>query len=134
MEEGNKVISRRGFFALFGGFAAAEVARKIYVLPPAGGWRVGAAGLFTPGEALFFLDDWSYRYTYRNIVTGHVSDATPHIAQLAHTFIYPDMDVVDIYRQMQDGSFYYAETVGAWGTNGQAKPDRLVDSGRKPCL
>lgn len=49
MEEGNKVISRRGFFALFGGFAAAEVARKIYVLPPMGGWNV------SPGEALFYL-------------------------------------------------------------------------------
>ena len=108
------MITRRGFFGLLGGFAAAEAARKIYVLPPARGWNV------SPGEALFYLpsDGWNYRYTYRNIVTGHVSDATPHIAQLAHTFVYPDMDVVDIYRQMQDGSFNYAETVGAWGTNG----------------
>ena len=114
MEEGNKVISRRGFFALFGGFAAAEVARKIYVLPPMGGWNV------SPGEALFYLpsDGWTYRYTYRNIVTGHVSDATPEVARLVHTFVYPDMDVVDIYRQMRDGSFDYRETVGVWGTKG----------------
>jgi hypothetical protein len=108
------MITRRGFFGLLGGFAAAEVARKIYVLPPAHGWNV------SPGEALFYLpaDGWTYRYTYRNIVTGHVSDATPRIAQLAHTFIYPDMDVVDIYRQMLDGSFDYRETVGVRGTNG----------------
>jgi hypothetical protein len=107
-------MDRRNFFKLLGGFAAAEVARKIYVLPPARGWNV------SPGEALFYLpsDEFSYRYTYRNIVTGHVSDATPDIAKLAHTFIYPDMDVVDIYRQMLDGSFDYTETVGAWGTNG----------------
>jgi hypothetical protein len=112
------MISRRGFLSLLGGFAAAEVARKIYVLPPRG-W-VFPGGVIYPGEALFCLpfDGWSYRYTYRNIVTGHVSDATPEIAKLAHTFIYPDMDVVDIYRQMRDGSLDYRETVGAWGTNG----------------
>ena len=115
------MISRRGFLGLLGGFAAAEVARKIYVLPPAGGWRVGTAGLFTPGEAMFYLPekDWKYKFAYRNIVTGHVSDVTPMISELAHTFIYPDMDVVDIYRQMRDGSFHYAETVGAaWGVKG----------------
>lgn len=113
------MISRRGFFGLLGGALAAEVARKIYILPPLGGW-ICAGGTISPGEALFYIspEHWKYRYAYRNIVTGHVSDATPHIAQLAHTFIYPDMDVVDIYRQMQDGSFNYAETVGAWGTNG----------------
>jgi hypothetical protein len=94
---------------------AAEVARKtIYCFAPPRGWNV------SQGEAMFFLPDkdWKYRFAYRNIVTGHVSDATPHVAQLVHTFIYPDMDVVDIYRQMQDGSFNYAETVGAWGTKG----------------
>ena len=108
------MITRRGFFGLLGGFAAAEAARKIYVLPPARGWNV------SPGEALFYLpsDGWNYRYTYRNIVTGHVSDATPNVAQLAHTFISPDMDVVDIYRQIQDGSFDYRETVGVWGGKG----------------
>ena len=108
------MITRRGFFGLLGGFAAAEAARKIYVFAPPGGWNV------SPGEALFYLpsDGWTYRYTYRNIVTGHVSDATPEIAKLTHTFIYPDMDVVDIYRQMRDGSFDYAQTVGAWGVKG----------------
>ena len=113
------MISRRGFFGLLGGALAAEAARKIYVFAPHGGW-VFPGGVIYPGEALFYLpvDGWSYRYAYRNIVTGHVSDATPNIAQLAHTLIYPDMDVVDIYRQLRDGSFNYAETVGAWGTNG----------------
>lgn len=114
-----EMITRRGFFGLMGGFAAAEVARKIYVLPPMGGWRF-AGGTISPGEALFYLpsDGWTYRYTYRNIVTGHVSDATPEFARLVHTFVYPDMDVVDIYRQMRDGSFDYRETVGVWGTKG----------------
>ena len=116
------MITRRGFFGLLGGFAAAEVARKIYVLPPMGGWRF-AGGTISPGEALFYLPPepmgiWDYRYTYRNSITGHVSDATPNIAKLVHTFIYPDMDVVDIYRQMQDGSFDYMETVGVWGVKG----------------
>ena len=100
------MITRRGFFGLLGGFAAAEVALKIYILPPMGGWNI------SPGEAMFYLPpDWHYRYTYRNIVTGHVSDATPEVARLVHTFVYPDMDVIDIYRQMRDGSFDYAETV-----------------------
>ena len=111
MEEGNKVISRRGFFALFGGFAAAEVARKIYVLPPMGGWNV------SPGEALFYLpsDGWNYRYTYRNIVTGHVSDATPDIAKLFRTFAYPESDVIDIYRALGKGNFRYSQTaMGIW--------------------
>ena len=113
------MISRRGFFGLMGGFAAAEVARKIYVLPPAGGWRVGAAGLFTPGEALFFLDDWSYRYTYRNIVTGHVSDATPEVERLVHNFYSPEMDVMDIYRQMDKGEIHYHQTIlGVKGVKG----------------
>jgi hypothetical protein len=113
------MISRRGFFGLLGGALAAEAARKIYILPPLGGWSF-KGGVISPGEALFYLpsDGWSYRYTYRNIVTGHVSDATPEFARLVHTFVYPDMDVVDIYRQMRDGSFDYRETVGVWGTKG----------------
>lgn len=109
------MITRRGFLGLLGGLAGAEVARKtIYCFAPPRGWNV------SQGEAMFFLPekDWEYKFAYRNIVTGHVSDATPHVAQLAHTFIYPDMDVVDIYRQMQDGSFDYRETVGVWGING----------------
>jgi hypothetical protein len=105
-----------------GGFAAAEVARKIYVLPPAGGWSF-KGGVISPGEALFYLPSepmgiWDYRYTYRNSITGHVSDATPNIAKLVHTFAYPENDMIDIYLQNQDGSFNYTETVGAWGTKG----------------
>ena len=106
------MITRRGFLGLLGGLAAAEAARKtIYCFAPPRGWNV------SPGEAMFYLpsDRWSYLYMYRNIVTGHVSDATPRIAELVHTFAYPESDVVDIYRQMQDGSFNYAETVGVWG-------------------
>jgi len=101
------MISRRGFLGLLGGFAAAEVARKIYVLPPAGGWQF-KGGVISPSEALFFLPekDWKYKFAYRNIVTGHVSDATPHIEELAHTFAYPESDVMDIYRQLQDGNFH----------------------------
>ena len=109
------MITRRGFFGLMGGFAAAEAARKIYVLPPARGWNV------SPGEALFYLpsDGWSYRYTYRNIVTGHVSDATPEIARLVHTFAYPESDVIDIYRALGDGEFKYSQTaLGVWGVKG----------------
>jgi len=112
------MISRRGFLGLLGGLAGAEVARKIYVLPPARGWAV------SPGEAMFYLPNsgWSYRYTYRNIVTGHVSDATPNIAQLVHTFAYPESDVMDIYRQMQDGSFdLHAAGLTAQRTSSRAK-------------
>jgi hypothetical protein len=111
------MISRRGFFGLLGGALAAEAARKIYVLPPLGGWSF-KGGVISPGEALFYLppDGWSYRYTYRNIVTGHVSDATPEIANLVHTFAYPEQDVMEVYRQLQDGSFEWAETInGCWG-------------------
>ena len=121
------MITRRGFFGLLGGFAAAEVARKtIYCFAPPMGWNV------SQGEAMFYLpaDGWvkrcampnfqreTYRYAYRNIVTGCVSDATPEIARLQHTFMYPEVDVVDIYRKLADEGFEYAETVGAWGTNG----------------
>ena len=110
------MISRRGFFGLLGGFAAAEAARKIYILPPVGGWAF-KGGVISPGEALFYLDPahWKYHYAYRNIVTGHVSDATPRIAQLIHNFYLPKKDVIDIYREMQYGSFDYAETVGHGG-------------------
>lgn len=106
------MITRRGFFGLLGGALAAEAARKIYVLPPAGGWSF-KGGVIVPGEALYFLEPegWTYLYAYRNDITGHVSDATPDIAQLLHTFAYPERDVVDIYRQMQDGDFHYSMTL-----------------------
>lgn len=109
------MITRRNFFGLLGGFAAAEAARKIYVLPPAGGWQGG--GLITPGEALFFLQPevYRYRYAYRNIFTGHVSNAVPEIARLVHTFAFPERDVIDIYRQMEDGSFDWAKTLTGYG-------------------
>ena len=66
-----------------------------------------------PGEALFFLrpEGWTYRYAYRNSITGHVSDATLNLARLVHNFYAPDKDVIDIYRQMTDGSFDYAATM-----------------------
>jgi hypothetical protein len=109
------MITRRGFFGLLGGFAAAEVARKIYVLPPPNGWRV------SQGEALFYLPSWKwdYRYAYRNRVTGCVSDATPRIAELKHTFFWPEEDVLDMYHEMTDGSFQLMKTVkGCWGIKG----------------
>lgn len=109
------MISRRGFLGLLGGFAAAEVARKIYVLPPARGWNV------SPGEVMFYLpsDGWTYRYAYRNNITGCVSDATPRIEQLKHTFAYPEVDVVDIYRRLagEDMAFNFYRT-GVWGVKG----------------
>jgi hypothetical protein len=114
------LISRRGFLGLLGGLAAAEVARKIYILPPSGGWRF-EGGVISPGEALFYLrpDGWSYRYAYRNIVTGHISDATPEIAKLVHTYAYPEIDVMDIYRQLDTGNLHYRQTIlGVWGEKG----------------
>ena len=83
------MITRRGFLGILGGALAAQATRRIYILPPAGGWRF-KGGVITPGEALFYLNPeaWHYRYTYRNQITGHVSDATPRIANLIHTFIW----------------------------------------------
>lgn len=106
------MITRRELFGLLGGALVTEAARKIYVLPPAGGWRC-AGGLIVPGEVLYFLEPqgWKYKYLYRNPVTGCISYATSDIAKLAHTFAYPELDVMDIYRQMTDGSFDYAQTV-----------------------
>ena len=106
------MITRRGFFGLVGGFAAAEAAKKIYILPPLGGWRLSGSGLITPGEALFYLEpyQWTYMYTYRNIITGHVSDATHQIKQLAHTFAWPEADIVDIYKSVSDGGFELYQT------------------------
>ncbi len=114
------MISRRGFFGLLGGCAAAAVARKIYVLPPLGGWSFPGGSIY-PGEALFYLpaDGWSYRYAYRNNLTGCVSDATPDIAKLVHTFAYPESDVIDIYRALGNGDFKYSQTaMGIWGFKG----------------
>ena len=54
---------------------------------------------------------WEYRYAYRNTITGHVSNAVPWISDLRHTFAYPESDVVNIYKQMQDGSFNYDGTL-----------------------
>lgn len=106
-------ITRRGFFGLLGGALVHEVVRKSYFFAPPSGWR--DSGLFAPGEAMFFLPekDWKYRYAYRNVITGHVSDATPDIARLVHTFAYPEMDVVDIYRQLEDGSYEWNKKMGA---------------------
>jgi hypothetical protein len=102
------MISRRGFFGLLGGALAAEAARKIYVLPPLGGWRC-AGGVITPGETLFYLspENWSYR----NTITGHVSEAIPEIVRLIHTFAYPEMDVMDIYRQLDKVDIHYCQTI-----------------------
>ena len=114
------MLTRRGFFGLLAGALANEAARKIYVLPPAGGWNC-RGGMIYPGEALFYLpsDGWSYRYVYRNIVTGHISDATPHIKQMIHTFSFPESDVIDIYRAQGNGDFEYSQTaMGIWGVKG----------------
>ena len=106
------MITRRGFLGLLGGFAAAEAARKIYVFAPPCGWNV------SPGEAMFYLpaDKWSYRYAYRNNLTGCVSDATPDIAKLMHTFAFPESDVIDIYRALGNGELMYSQT--AMGVKG----------------
>ena len=113
------MITRRGFLGLLGGLAGAEVARKVYVFAPPGGWTF-KGGVIGQGEAMFFLpsDGWSYRYAYRNIVTGHVSDATPHIAQLAHTFAFPEMDVVDVYKAMGNNDGSRLHRAGVWGVKG----------------
>lgn len=97
------MISRRDFFGLLGGALAHQAASsRIYVLPPLGGWR---GNLITPGEALFFLPEekWTYRYVYRNNITGHVSNAAPNLARLAHNFFCPEADAVRIRRMMTDG-------------------------------
>lgn len=107
---GVQMISRRGFLGMLGSFAAAEVARKIYIFPPVGGWRV------SPGETLFYLhpEEWSYRYVYRNNITGCVSDGTPRIEQIKHTFAYPEVDVFDIYRRMTGEDYQLVTTVNGW--------------------
>jgi hypothetical protein len=81
-------------------------------LPPTRGWKF-AGGVIEPGEALFYLPekDWKYQFAYRNIVTGHVSDATPDIARLVHNFYSPEMDVMDIYRQLNKGEIHYHQTI-----------------------
>ena len=102
------MITRRGFLGILGGFAVAQAASKIYVLPPACGWNVSS------GEALFYLpaDGWSYRYAYRNNITGCVSDAFTCVPpNYAHTFVYPEMDVIDIYRLAGDNFFEFYRTV-----------------------
>lgn len=113
------MITRRGFFGLLGGALAAEAARKIYVLPPACGWSF-KGGVIAPGELLFLLPErkWEYRYAYRNSITGHVSNVSPWISDLRHTFAYPENDVVNIYKQMPDGSFNYDGTLVDWGIKG----------------
>ncbi len=114
LSEGSRtaMITRRGFFGLLGGVLAAEAGRKIYVLPPLGGWKYHGV-LITPGETQFFLPekDWKYQFAYRNILTGHVSDATPDIKRIMHTFGYPENDVLDIYRQDSKGAFEWYRTV-----------------------
>ena len=106
-----KMLTRRGFLGILSGALAHQATRRIYVLPPAQGWGV------SPGETLFILrpEAWTYRYVYRNMITGHTSDASPSIAKLAHTFAYPESDVIDVYRHLTDGVFVrtekYVETI-----------------------
>jgi hypothetical protein len=100
-------ITRRGFFGLLGGAIAHQAVKKTYFFAPPNGWQARESGLFAPGEAMFFLPakGWKYQYVYRNPITGCVSNPTPDIETVAHTFACPEMDVLDVYKQMKDGSY-----------------------------
>ena len=96
------MITRRGFFGLLGGALGYQAARRIYVLPPAAGWKF-PGGIIAPGEALFFLPPPNfYRYVYRNSITGCVSDPNPRFENLVRTFAYPEVDVIDIYERIEE--------------------------------
>ena len=116
-------MDRRSFLKAILGAAAYEPAKKIFVFAPACGWN---SSLIVPGESMFFLEstahgynDWSYRYAYRNSITGHTSDIWAKPLPLAEvnkaTFgISPDL--VDIYRRLpgtEDFEYAYSSLVGA---------------------
>lgn len=111
-------MNRRSFFrslvGLFVAKALAPIAAQASLLSPAenlaGAFRV--AYPIEPGEALFFLPDkaYSYRYVYRNSLTGCCSDASP-VAPPPHTFMMPEHDdVIDVYRLRGNGEFEWFST------------------------
>lgn len=65
-----------------------------------------------PGEALFILPEgsYSYRYVYRNRVTGCCSDAYA-VAPPPHTFAMPEHDVMDVYRLQDSGEFEWVASL-----------------------
>lgn len=97
-------MDRRSFLKSLLGAAAYEAAKKIFVFAPIGGWNNRIA----PGEALFILPPeamkgWTYRYAYRNSITGHVSDlwATPlTVAQVNSATFGLSPDLVEIYHRV----------------------------------
>ena len=62
-------------------------------------------------EQAAMMDGWySYRYVYRNSVTGCSSDASPVIPP-QHTFMMPEHDVIDVYRLQENGEFEWMATL-----------------------
>lgn len=98
-----KSMNRRGFFKSLAGLIAVKA-----LAPFAHAFR--SAYPIEPGEALFILPKagtYTYRYVYRNSVTGCCSDALP---TPQHTFMMPEHDVMDVYRVRENGEFEWFST------------------------
>jgi hypothetical protein len=89
-------MNRRNFLSTLVGAVAAAILPKSKIQTYTTPFIVPSAGIYT------------YRYVYRNIVTGCSSDASP--VTPSHTFMMPEHDVIDIYRIQDSGEFEWVAT------------------------
>lgn len=103
----NARIDRRRFLSLLGAaIAAPALPKRIYCFAPPNGWTLAESGLYT------------YRYAYRNSLTGCVTDpigtdafAFPVFKRewLANGFL-GNYDMIDIYSRIPGTSDYELRT------------------------
>lgn len=105
-------MNRRSLLKLVAGFLGAKALAPL-APPPViqytlDDWAWEPLNLPEPGTYPVEIT-YSYWYTYRNQLTGHVSDPSP-VYPPKHTFMTPEHDVVDVYRKNEAGELEYIET------------------------
>lgn len=120
----NPQIDRRRFLSLLGAVSVAPaLPKRIYCFAPPNGWSLSDSGL------------WTYRYAYRNVNTGCVSDpigiAEGEISciDLARSVfsVVQSYDAVDLYRRAPGEDEYQLMWSGVWSTlSPEAVSDRLA--------
>lgn len=119
----NRQIDRRRFLSLLGAaIVAPTLPKRIYCFAPPNGWTLSDSGIYT------------YRYAYRNSLTGCVSDPigiaeeSVSCIDLARSVfsVVQSYDAVDLYRRTRGEDEYQLMWSGVWSTlNPEAVSERL---------
>ena len=117
------LTDRRRFLSLFGAaIAAPALPKRIYCFAPPNGWTLSDSGIY------------SYRYAYRSVNTGCVSDPIVIAEQeiscidLARSVfsVVQSYDAVDLYRRAPGEDEYRLMWSGVWSTlSPEAVSERL---------